>query len=71
MFLPQASREELPGAGRIDGRRVHSIITSFTRDFLERYLMGQENGYPEENFAMFPEVRAVDVSYVKEWALSR
>ncbi len=68
MFLPAEHRANFPGGGVADGPEVHAILSSFIRSFLDHHLRSQDNGYPEANFAAFPDVRSVDLTYVRQWA---
>ena len=71
MFMSTEERGILPGGGVGDGSRAHDIITGFMRAFFDTHLKGAESGYPASQFAQFPDVETVDVSYVKTWAATR
>jgi pimeloyl-ACP methyl ester carboxylesterase/predicted dienelactone hydrolase len=71
-LLPDAVRKAHPEVdamlGSIDGQRMARIMNDFTLAFFDHYLSGQGAGLNSEFRAQFPEVRDVDVSFVRDWA---
>ena len=68
MFQPAEVRSQLPGAGNVDGMKLHQTLVGFTLAFFDKHLKGIENGYPEMTLERFPDIQQIDVSYIKDWA---
>jgi predicted dienelactone hydrolase len=70
-LLPDSVRKAHPEVdamlGSIEGQRMAGIMNEFTRAFFDHYLGGQGAGLDSGFRAQFPEVRDVDVSFVRDW----
>jgi predicted dienelactone hydrolase len=51
--------------GRFHGVRMAGVVNDFTKAFFDRYLSGKGAGIDDTLFARYPEVKKVDVSYVR------
>lgn len=63
------ARERFYGA--LEGREAVATTNDFILAFLDHYLSGKDNGFPERQFAAHPAMLRHDASSVREWWINR
>jgi predicted dienelactone hydrolase len=69
-LIPAEDRAIMPGSGKIESQRLIDIMNLLIGAFFDHVLLGADNGYPAAQLARLPEVVAIDVSPIREWALA-
>lgn len=57
--------------GSLEGRQAVAATNDFILAFLDRYLSGKDNGFPERQFETHPAMLRHDASSVRQWWLNR
>ncbi|MBK1789183.1 hypothetical protein [Prauserella cavernicola] len=72
LLIPAEERAGvLPGGGKADPQRTVDLLNSFVRGHFDSILRGADNSFPQRQLGEFPEVEAIDLSPVRDWARSR
>ncbi len=69
LSAPRPSKARLYGT--IDGERGVALVNDATLEFLNTYVRGQDEGFPQAFYRKYPEAHAHDASHVKRWWLTR
>lgn len=73
VLIPEQLRKDSPALGHhlgsIDGQTMVSIMNDFVKAFFDQRLSGVGSGIDESLLNKYPECKAVDLSYVRDWAI--
>lgn len=66
----QARARVLPGGGKVEPQRTIDLINEFIRAYFDAVLLGNDSGFPRKELEEFPGVTPIDLTPIREWALT-
>lgn len=72
VLIPAEDRAgALPAAGKAEPQPTIDLLNAFIGAYFDTVLLGQDSGFPHRQLDEFPEVTPMDLSPIREWALTQ